>query len=95
MPGDLFVALAVQAFDIGETATQHNRVRVQNVDYRGEGAAKPFQEGLHRLFGDFVAAGCQVNRVFGCGAGGLREFSAPVITLAKVEFEDQGLTVYE
>ena len=43
---------------------------VQNVDYCGEGAAKPFQKGLHRLFGEFAAAGRQVNRVLGCGAGG-------------------------
>ena len=39
--------------------------------------------------------GCVVEKPQEEGRAVLREFSAPVITLAKVEFEDQGLTVYE
>ena len=70
MLGDLLVPLAVQTLDIGEAATQDNCMWVQKVEYRGEGAAKPLQEGLHRLFGNLVAAGSQENRVFGCGVGG-------------------------
>ena len=70
MPGDLFPPFAVQALDIGQAATQDNRMWVKNIDYRGKGAAKPLQKGLHRQFGNFVPTGSQVNRVFGCGVGG-------------------------
>ena len=60
---------------------------VQNVDYRGEGAAKPFQEGLHRLFGDFVAAGGQVNEC-GCAIGEVLQLRG-----VKFEFNSARLTV--
>jgi len=39
--------------------------------------------------------GCVVEKPQEEGRAVLREFSAPVITLAKVKFENEGLTVYE
>ena len=42
-----------------------------------------------------VGIGCVVEKPQEGGRTLLREFSAPVITLAKVEFEDQRITVYE
>ena len=39
--------------------------------------------------------GCVVEKPQEEGRAVLRDFSAPVITLAKVEFKNEGLTVYE
>ena len=42
-----------------------------------------------------VGIGCVVEKPQEEGRAVLREFDAPIITLAKVEFDDHGLSVYE